>query len=143
MIYLIPTDTCYGMACEIADSNEYNKIYKIKQRDLKKPLAIMVGDTMWLRENTDLNFDQLDFLNQYPRPFTIVTRSRIMSHLIHFKDEYLDFHNSEIYDKIGFRVANNDVEKKLIEEVGPLFLTSANISTHPEIYDEEELKKEF
>jgi tRNA A37 threonylcarbamoyladenosine synthetase subunit TsaC/SUA5/YrdC len=117
MIYLIPTDTCYGMACEIADSNEYNKIYEIKQRYPQKHLAIMVGDTMWLRANTDLNFDQLDFLTKYPRPFTVVTRSRIMSHLIHFKDEYLDFHNSDIYDKIGFRVANNEAETKLIEEV--------------------------
>ena len=48
-----------------------------------------------------------------------------------------------MYKKIALRVAHNDAQKKLIKEVGPIFLTSANTSGEQEIYKKEELKEVF
>jgi L-threonylcarbamoyladenylate synthase len=143
MIYFIPTDTCYGIACEITDSRSYEKIYSIKKRDWNKPLAIMVENFEWLKEYTPLNNEQIDFLKTYDKPFTILTDCNSIKHMLQFEDEEMKFENKEVYKKIAFRVAHNKDQKKLIKKVGPIFLTSANISNQPEIFERKDLEKKF
>lgn len=142
-IFLINTDTCYWIACPIYDRNAYHKIYKIKKRDLSKPLAIMVGDFNWLSENTPLNKEQINFLKNYKKPFTIMTDSNTIKLWLNYSDEEDMFINKDIYKKIAIRIAHTKEQKKLIKEVWPIFLTSANLSWEKEIYDEIELKEEF
>jgi len=73
----------------------------------------MVSDFDYFKENTKLNLEQIDFLKEYKNPFTILIN----------KDKILDknllsiinnLSNSEIYEKIAFRVAHNFMQKKLI-----------------------------
>jgi len=143
MIYLIPTDTCYGIACEITDSKSYEKIYSIKKRDWSKPLAIMVENFDWLEKYTTLSTEQIEFLKNYEKPFTILTECNSIKHMLEFEDEEMKFDNKEVYEKIAFRVAHNKEQKKLIKKIGPIFLTSANLSKQPEIYEKKELEKVF
>lgn len=144
MIYIIPTDTCYWIACAIDDIINYEKIYKIKKRSFAKPLAIMVSDFNWLRANTNLKDKQLEFLRNYKKPFTILTDSSPVSLWLNYEnEEWVWFQNRDVYKKIAFRVAHNDSQTKLIKEVGPIFLTSANTSGETEIYKKEELKETF
>jgi tRNA A37 threonylcarbamoyladenosine synthetase subunit TsaC/SUA5/YrdC len=75
MIYILPTDTCYGLACPLEDKKNYEKIYKMKKRRFEKPLALMVKNFAWLSENTDLTDQQIDFLKAYEKPFTVLTNS--------------------------------------------------------------------
>ena len=142
-LYFIPTDTCYWLACPISEHEDYRNIYKTKSRDLSKPLALMIEDFKWLEQNTDLNSDQISFLKNYEKPFTVLADSLPISHWINYEDEEISFENKEQYKKIAFRVANLPEQKKLLSEVGPIFLTSANYSNSPEIYSIEELKKVF
>lgn len=143
MIYIIPTDTCFWIWCAIDDIKSYNKIYQIKKRPLNKPLAIMVESFEYLQKITDLNENQINFLKKYQKPFTILTNSSYIKMFINLEQEDFDFENKEFYEKIAFRVANNDIEKKLIKEIWPIFLTSANFSWEKEIYDISQAKKQF
>lgn len=143
MIYLIPTDTCFWIGCEINDSKSYEKIYAIKKRDLSKPLAIMVESFEWLEKYTSLEKEQIEFLKNYKSPFTIMTNCSFIQHMLQYEDEEMKFPNKDIYKKIAFRVAHNKEQKKLIKKVGPIFLTSANISNEPEIFEREKLEKTF
>lgn len=143
MIYLIPTDTCFWMACGLDDCDSYNKIYKIKKRDYSKPITIMVNDFKWLEKNSDLNNEQIEFLKNYDKPFTILTDSIHVKAWLNFEDEEINFVNKDKYVQLAFRVAHNEIQKKLINEIWPIFLTSANISNKPEIYKIEDLKNEF
>lgn len=129
MIYILPTDTCYGIACAFHDRESYEKIYKIKKRDTKKALAIMVKSFEWLEKNTQLTPQQIDFLKNYERPFTILTDSIPMRLYLEFEDENGEhFMNKNIYEYISFRVATTKTQKKLLSEIGPIWLTSANMS---------------
>lgn len=145
MIYIIPTDTCFWIACSISDIKNYEKIYKIKKRDYSKPLAIMVPNFEWLEKYSDLNKEQINFLKKYDKPFTILCDSSFVKLWIHFvnEDTKEEFRNREVYEKIAFRVANNKIQKKLLKEVGPIFLTSANVSNRPEIYKTSSIREEF
>ncbi|MDD2870885.1 MAG: Sua5/YciO/YrdC/YwlC family protein [Candidatus Gracilibacteria bacterium] len=144
MIYILPTDTCYGIACPIHDLKAYDGIYKIKKRSLDKPLAILVPDFKWLADNTDLTAEQINFLENYNRPFTVLTDCNSLRIWINYiDDENNEFVNRDIYEKFAFRVANNSIQKRLLKENGPMFMTSANISNNPEIYHKSEIKEQF
>ena len=144
MIYIIPTDTCYGIACPLEDKRNYDKIYKIKKRSFDKPLAIMVEDFSWLRENTILSDEQVNFLEQYESPFTILTNSNSVELFLQFWDTNEEhFINKDVYEKVAIRVASNAIEAKLIKNVGPIWLTSANISGKWEIYNVPDIENDF
>lgn len=123
---------------------EYSWIYKIKKRDLNKPLAILVPDFKWLEENTDLTSEQIDFLESYEKPFTILTNSDYLKLWINYVDEdNNEFINRDMYEKFAFRVAHNDTQRRLLKENWPMFLTSANISKEPEMYSGREVEEAF
>lgn len=145
MIYILPTDTCFWLACPITEIKDYEKIYKIKKRPFEKPLAILLKDFQQLEKYTELTKEQIDFLKNYKKPFTILTKSNYIKIWLNFVNEETgeEFRNRSIYEKIALRVANNDIERKLVKENWPLFLTSANISNRWEIYKAKDIKKEF
>lgn len=144
MIYILPTNTCYWIACPIHDIKSYEWIYKIKKRSFDKPLAILVPDFKWLFDNTDLNEKQIEFLKSYNRPFTILTNCDHLKIWMNYIDEEnKEFINRDIYEKFAFRVAHNDTQKRLVKENWPMFLTSANLSNKPEIYKSKEIEEDF
>jgi len=143
MIYILPTDTCFWIWCALDDNISYHKIYDIKKRDLSKPLAIMVSDFAWLEKYTTLNQDQISFLKNYNKPFSIITECNSIKMILNLEQEDFEYKNKEIYEKFSFRVAHNNIQKKLIKEIWPIFLTSANISWEKEIYSIDEAKKQF
>ncbi len=141
MLYIIPTDTCFWIACSFSDKNWYNRIYEVKWRDFKKPLAIMINEFSILESL--LNKEQLDFLKNYHRPWTVLLKSDKLK--LNFP--LIKGDNSSIFplktEYVAFRVANNDIQKKLIDEVWAIYLTSANFSWEKETYNVSELKEIF
>ena len=128
MIYIVPTDTCFWIACSLYSSNDYKKIYELKKRSYDKPLAVMVENLDYLEKNTHISPEQKNFLLNYKRPYTI---------LLQTKTDFIpsDIPNKLRYKKVAFRVAHLDVQKKLLDMIGPFFLTSANLSDTKEIYE--------
>ena len=142
MIYIIPTDTCFWIACPISEIENYEKIYEIKKRDKTKAIAIMVLDFDYFEKNTKLTLNQIEFLKEYKNPFTILMdKNKILDKNLLSTINKLS--NSEIYEKIAFRVNHTFMHRRLIEKNWLLFLTSANISDNPEIFDTKTIKKEF
>lgn len=140
MIYLIPTDTCFWLACSVKDKKWYEKIYELKWRDFQKPLAIMIENIGLL--NNCLNIEQLNFLSKYKSPWTILTNNdeRILNLCL---PEKILKKNDKKYQKMAIRIANNEVQKKLIKKIWTIFLTSANLSGEKEIYSLDEINKIF
>jgi len=104
----------------------------------------MVEDFDWLRENTDLTEEQVNFLERYEKPFTILTNSRSIELFLQFWDDNEEhFINKDIYEQIAIRVASNPIESKLINSVGPIWLTSANLSGKWETYDIAKIEEDF
>ena len=126
-IIAIPTDTYYGLACDPFNFESLNKLFKLKERDIRKPLPLLIASKEDL-----LNFgiDYSDFENLldafWPGPITIVmkTEHKFYSGMIE-NDGY-----------VGFRVPNLEFVRDLIKFSGiPITGTSANISGQPETKD--------
>ena len=43
-VIALPTDTVYGIACLVDSSEAISKLYDIKERNLKNPIAICVAE---------------------------------------------------------------------------------------------------
>lgn len=118
-VIAIPTDTLYGLAAKIDNGNALDKIYRIKGRDPKKPLAICLpkyDDIKHVADTTKLHPSILSSL--LPGPITI-----ILSRL-----ESLNPKLNPGVENIGVRVPDHNFAVALAHVVGPLALTSANRS---------------
>jgi len=138
MVFILPTNTCFGIGCYIDDMVSYKKIYQIKWRDFKKPLAIFVDN---IEKILDLNKEQINFLRNYKKPWTIlVERNKVKDKEIL---KYIDsLPNKDIYKKLAFRQVHNSDQEKIVKK-WYFFLTSANKSWEKEIKDIEGIKKIF
>ena len=142
MLYILPTNTCFWIACPIKEIESYKKIYEIKNRPLDKAIAIMVDSFEYFEKNTKLTKNQIDFLKNYKNPWTIlIDKEKIFDkNLLKIINS---LPNSEIYEKIAFRVAHTFMHRRLIQDKGLLFLTSANHTGKWEIFSTKDIKKSF
>lgn len=134
-ILAIPTDTCYGLACGFYDMSGYWKIHELKGRDPKKPFALVVERFEDIGKYVCVTLDQLDFLRNYPHPFTLLAEPII---------PLPDFLDRQRYVFLGLRVAERCLDEDIHKELSfPLFLTSANRSAEPECFTREEVLSVF
>lgn len=141
-LFILPTDTCFWLASPINNVESYNNIYKIKSRDLSKPLAILCDNYEYLEKYTKLSIEQIAFLKKYKNPFTIlIDKNKVLDKKL--LNQISKLSNSKIYEKIAFRIAHNFMQKKLIRINWLLFLTSANKSNNPELFSSIKVRKEF
>jgi hypothetical protein len=66
--------------------------------------------------NNCLNIEQLNFLSKYKSPWTILTNNdeRILNLCL---PEKILKKNDKKYQKMAIRIANNEVQKKLIKKI--------------------------
>lgn len=129
MLFLLPTDTCYGLAWEFTEQ-DYIEIYRLKGRDFSKQLAILVEDYADMKKYIEISDEQIDFLKKYPHPWSFLGKRRIDFVLPLWMD-------SEKYQMISIRVAQVCIPPIQLSShtsnlLFPLFLTSANLSWMPE-----------
>ena len=128
-VVIFPTDTIYGIGCSAFRSKPIERIFNIKGRDFSKALPILIS-----------NFEQINMvasgLNQrseklfkafWPGPLTIILP----------KHSSLP-PNLSPNDTVGVRMPNHSWLFELINQTGPLAVTSANLSGKPEARNAEE-----
>ena len=142
MIFILPTNTCFWIGCFVNDISSYKKIYTIKWRDFKKPMAIFLDNFEKLQKIASLTEEQINFLKKYERPWTIlVDKTKIQDKKLLKKSELLP--NAQEYKKLAFRLAHNFMHWKLINKWWYFFLTSANKSWENETKSSKEVRKLF
>ncbi len=115
---IFQTDTLPAIGC-LPTFSEI--IYKIKKRDIKKPLILMGAEKSQLNEFVHKSAleDYKSMASRYwPGPLTIV---------IPISEKSKPFFSSSD-STLGLRIPNSIMAKFLIKESGPLLTSSANIS---------------
>jgi L-threonylcarbamoyladenylate synthase len=123
-IIVFQTDTVYGLGCLLNDELAIEKIYAIKKREKKKPLAVLVGDMK--SANALLKYPKR--LKPYaerfwPGALTIVSEK---------SDEVSDI-VSRGMSTVGIRMPDDALAKSLLEHFGPMIVTSLNLSSEHSI----------
>ncbi|EKE25060.1 MAG: hypothetical protein ACD_5C00309G0002 [uncultured bacterium] len=117
---VLPTDTLYGLVGVALDENSVERIYKIRKRDLKKPMIILISSIDELKQfGILLNFEQKKVLKKiWPAKVSIVIEclDKKMNHLLRGGKS------------LAFRMPNDKDLLSLIKKTGPLVAPSANLA---------------
>jgi len=126
-VIIYPTDTTYGIGCDIFNRKGVKKIYQIKQRDPRKPFSFICADLSDASNYAQVsNFAFKTMKRNLPGPYTFVLEAtRIVPDLLTTKQK-----------TVGIRIPDNPISLAIVRELGhPLVTTSANISGEETLTD--------
>ena len=119
-IAISKTDTLYGVLGLASSKEVIQRIYKVKKRDLSKPLIVLISHINQLKDfGAILNPHIINTLKQYwPGPYTFILNVEDTKFF-----EYL--HRGT--KTIAFRLPDDEYLCSVIDVTGPLVAPSANI----------------
>lgn len=119
-VILYPTDTIWGLGCDATNNQAIDKIYKIKNRNEKKSMIILLNNinliSRYVDEVPDIAYDLIEVTE---KPITIIypNAKNLPKNLV-AED-----------NSIAIRITTEDFTSKLLEYYRkPIVSTSANIS---------------
>ena len=117
-IGVIPTDTIYGLCASALDKKAVEKVYRLKKRDPKKPMIILIGSLDDLRKfNIDLNAWQKKILKKvWPGKVSVVLPCS--------EKRFAYLHKGT--KTLAFRLPKKRELLKILSISGPLAAPSAN-----------------
>jgi len=114
-----PTDTCYGLGCDIMDKRAIEKVYQIKQRDRNKPFSFICSDLKNISRYAKVtNYAYKTMKRHLPGPYTfILSGSKLVPKIMLTKRK-----------TAGIRVPNHPICMELIRALGnPVISTSVTL----------------
>lgn len=134
-IIIYPTDTIYGLGCDIFQQKAIERICRIKQVDPKKAqLSFVCSDLSHLSDYAkQLTNSTYRLLKEYlPGPYTfILPASKMVPRLIQSKK-----------DTIGLRIPNNKITQAIVSELGRPILSASLPGEMVEDYTDPEVMYE-
>lgn len=133
-IFVMPTDTIYGLVARAENEEAVETIYQLKQRDEKKPMIVLIGAIWQLGLFGVQPARHIETFRKYwPGPTSIVLPVDATKHK----------HLQRSGSTIAFRLPDDRQLQMLMKEVGPLVATSANISDQPTATNIDEARRYF
>lgn len=126
-VIVYPTDTTYGIGCDIFNPKGVKKIYQIKQRDPRKPFSFICADLSDVANYAQVsNFAFKIMRRHLPGPYTFVLEAtRVVPDLLTTRQK-----------TVGIRIPDNPIALAIVRELGhPLVTTSANVSGEDVLHD--------
>jgi tRNA threonylcarbamoyl adenosine modification protein (Sua5/YciO/YrdC/YwlC family) len=113
-----PTDTVYGLGCDIFQKRAIDRVYQIKGMRKDQPLALLVPDLSDIAKYAIVDNQTYRLLKRAtPGPFCFILEStRDTPKILEMKRK-----------QVGIRVPNNPIAQALVRELGnPIVSTSAS-----------------
>lgn len=119
-ILVYPTDTVYGLGCDIFNKKAVKKIYQLKKLDPKKPCSILCSDFKQVAEYAIISDQAFQIMKKaLPGPYTFILKAKNKT------PQNILAKNKTV----GVRIPNNTICLRLVAALGnPIITTSLNIS---------------
>ena len=132
-----PTETVYSLSCNALDDKSISKIYKIKERDIMKPLSLLISNKKIINKIAYLSDIAIDLINKYmPGPLTIILKSK--------DNKLISPKINNFGSNIGVRIPNHEFSLKLLNYYGGVLVgTSVNISSEKAMTNANEIREAF
>lgn len=135
-IIVYPTDTIYGIGCDILNKKAIQTIQTIKNRKKQKPLSIICSDLKDISRWANVSNMQYKILKKYlPGPYTfILTASSDAPKIL----------QDEKRKTIGIRIPDNKVCLDIVSQLGnPIVTTSVNLAGDVNYINPNDIKKDW
>ncbi len=130
-----PTDTQYGIGCDLFQKRSIEKIYRLKKRNQNKPFSFICSDLKNISEFAKVsNYAYKTMRRLLPGPYTFILEgTRLVPKIMLTRRK-----------EAGIRVPKNNVCQGLVQELGhPIINTSAALENGGAISDPEEIEQVF
>ena len=133
-VIVYPTDTIYGLGCDITNKNAIERVRRIKGRDKKKPMSFVCADLTHISDYARVsNYAHRLLKRCLPGAYTfILPATRQTPRILQTKQQ-----------TVGLRIPDHPVPLALVDALGqPILSTSANYSeqeviTEPWVLEDE------
>lgn len=125
-IVAFPTETVFGLACDLANTEAIKRLYEIKNRPQEKPFAIQVASTDKVLDIVGSQKPLVENIMRrfWPGPLTVIIGSE--------------------NKKKGFRVPDNKAALAILSAIdSPLAVTSANLSGGSPLISAKDVIRDF
>jgi len=122
-----PTDTFYGIGCDIMNKKAIQRVYQLKQRDQKKPFSFICSDLKNISDYAKVsNYAYKTMRRMLPGPYTFILEgSKAVPKMMLTKRK-----------TAGIRVPDHPICMELVKELGnPIISTSATTPDGEIFYD--------
>lgn len=133
-----PTETCYGLACDLANAEAVARLFLLKARPPEHPVSALFSSVEQVKQYVLWN-DEADSLaaKHLPGPLTIILP-------LQSDAPYRLYTTPTSGERVGVRISSHPVAQELVHAFGrPISTTSANIHGRPPTYDPEEIAAQF
>lgn len=115
-LVVYPTDTIYGLGCDLHNRKALRKLYRIKDMDEKSPLSFISPDLSNVSKYAKVSNRTYRLMNKYlPGPFTFILPA------MQEVNRYMLYKRKQI----GIRVPDSNVCRALTQKLGnPIISTS-------------------
>lgn len=132
-----PTDTCYGLAVDAGNLSAIKKLYKLKGRDFKKPVHVVVPSVAYAKKIVKWDTQSSKLTKKFwPGALTMVLGYRVKG---------LGYSMLSGGTKtLGIRMPKNQIALDLAKNLKrPITATSANVSGGKDCYSAPEIISQF
>jgi len=134
-VIVYPTDTTYGIGCDLFNKPAIERVYSIKGIRRAKPLSFICADLKDIAKYAKVsNYAYQTMRRLLPGPYTfILPATKLVPDLMVTKRK-----------TVGIRVPDNEVCLAIVTELGnPIISTSASVMDEEVISDPEEIERTF
>lgn len=115
-VIVYPTDTVYGLGCDIRSKKALDRVRKIKRMDNKTPLSFVFADLKTIAQYAQVTDADYKILRRFlPGPYTFVLNAtKLVPRLVLTKR-----------NEVGIRIPDNRISQALVTELGNPILSSS------------------
>lgn len=120
-IVAFPTETVYGVGIHFDDEEALDRLMEAKNRDYSKAITLMVADKRDISQYAYISPQAQKMIDQFmPGMITLIFK----------KKESVRDSMTNGKSTIGIRIPDSEFVLSLLKKVGPMLVTSANLSQH-------------
>lgn len=130
-----PTDTIYGIGCDLFNKEAMERIYRLKKHDPKKPLSFICSGLRDISQYAHVsNYAYKMMKRLLPGPYTfILEATRLVPKIAMSKQK-----------TVGIRVPDNRICLKIVERLGHPIISTSVYKPNEELYsDPVEIAEKF
>jgi tRNA threonylcarbamoyl adenosine modification protein (Sua5/YciO/YrdC/YwlC family) len=115
-VIVYPTDTVYGLGCDIKSKKALDRVRRIKKMDNKRHLSFVFADLKSIADYAQVSDRNYKILRRYlPGPYTFVLKAtRLVPRIVLTKR-----------NEVGIRIPDNRICQALVQEMGNPILSSS------------------
>lgn len=133
-VVAFPTETVFGLGVKYGRLEDLEKIYQLKNRDHSKAVTLMVAQREDIEKYAYISEQAKKIIDAFmPGMITLILK----------KKDTVDNRYTAGLETIGIRIPDDPFVLELLNRVGPMLVTSANISGKPALLNEQEVFQEF